>query len=270
MTSTATGTAVRRAYAPGSHGQIHYRQAGADETRSPLLMLHPFPGSGYLFDNFMTEMGRDRTVIAPDFPGFGMSDAPREAPGITGYAAAILELETVLGIGVFDVMGYHAGGVVAVELARELPQGVRKVITISAPVFSAEEREKFNARFSVHTPDERAQAMDKGWQIFKSQFWVMGPDPLRTWNIYLDGQKNPEVSSWGLRAVINYDLAAVLPTITQPILVLNPNDDLAPYTPRAVPLLKRGHVHDLPQWTHGMLDAETAAIARLVRAFLDA
>ena len=260
---------VRRAYAPGPHGQIHYRRSGPEGTRSPLLLLHSSPGSGYLFDVFLAEMGRDRTVIAPDFPGFGMSDAPSEAPGIDGYARAMLELETTLGLGMFDVMGYHAGGVVAAEMARQQTNVVRKIVMISAPVFTDQERIDLNARFSVRPPDERAKAMEKSWPIFKTDFWRMGPDPLRTWNIFLDNQKNPEVSSWGLRAAINYDLASTLQAIPQPILVLNPKDDLAAYTPRAAPLLKNGRIHDLPEWTHGMLDAKTAEIAALVRGFLD-
>lgn len=260
---------VRRAYSLSSFGQLHYRRSGPEGTRSPLLLLHSCPGSGYLYDNFLAEMGRDRTVIAPDFPGFGMSDAPSEAPGIAGYAAAMLELETALGLGVFDVMGYHAGGVVAVEMARQQPQAVRKIVMIGAPVFTAAERGEFNARFAVHGPDARAQAMDKSWPAFKTEFWKMGPDEVRTWNIYLDGQKNPEVSAWGLRAAINYDLEAGLAAVTQPMLILNPKDDLAAYTPRATKALKNGRVHDLPELTHGMLDAKTAEVAAIVRGFLD-
>lgn len=104
-TMSAGGSPVRRAYAPGTHGQIHYRRSGPEGTRSPLLLLHSCPGSSYLFEAFLAEMGRDRTVIAPDFPSFGMSDAPGAAPGIEGYASAMLELETTLRLGVFDVMG---------------------------------------------------------------------------------------------------------------------------------------------------------------------
>lgn len=267
--STEAGNLVRRAYAPGPHGQIHYRRSGPAGTRSPLLLLHSCPGSSYLFDAFLAEMGRDRTVIAPDFPGFGMSDAPDAAPGIDGYATAILDLETALGLGVFDIMGYHAGGVVAVDMARRQPRAVRKIVMIGAPVFTAEERAAFNARFSVHDPDARAAAMDKGWPIFKTEFWKMGTDPVRTWNIYLEGQKNPEVSAWGLRAAISYDLADALKQVTQPVLVLNPKDDLAAYTPRAGALLKDGRIVELPQYTHGMLDAKTAEIAAIVRGFLD-
>ena len=269
MTLAVGASRVRRAYAPGPHGQIHYRRSGPDGTRSPLLLLHPCPGSGYLYDAFLAEMGRDRTVIAPDFPGFGMSDAPPGAPGIAGYAAAMLELETALGLGVFDIMGYHAGGVVAVDMARQLPKAVRKIVMIAAPVFTDQERAEFNARFSVHGPDERAKAMEKSWPIFKTHFWKMETDPVRTWNLYLDGQKNPEVSSWGLRAALNYDLAESLAKLAQPVLVLNPKDDLHAYTPRATAALKNGRVLDLPEWTHGMLDAKTAEVADIVRTFLD-
>lgn len=265
----ASASSPRRAYASGPGGQIHYRIAGPEGTRSPLLLLHSAPGSSYLYENFLAEMGRDRTVIAPDLPGFGMSDAPKSAPGITGYADALRELEATLGLGVIDVMGYHAGGEIAVELARQQPHVVRKIVMIGAPVFTAAERQEFGAKFAVHGPADRAASMPKGWALFKTDFWKMGPDEVRTWNIFMDNQKNPETTAWGLRAAIEYDLENTLKEVAHPILVLNPKDDLAPYTPRAAALMKNGRIHDLPDFTHGMLDAKTAEIASIVRAFLD-
>ena len=68
-------TSTRRAYAPSDRGLIHYRYAGPESGRSPLMLLHPFPSSSEVYETFMLEMGRDRTVIAPDLPGYGMSDA---------------------------------------------------------------------------------------------------------------------------------------------------------------------------------------------------
>ena len=61
----------------------------------------------------------------------------------------------------------------------------------------------------------------------------------------------------------------VLPKLSLPILVLNPEDDLYDYTRRAAPLLQDGRVHDLPGWSHGFLDIHTAEVAELLRAFLD-
>jgi pimeloyl-ACP methyl ester carboxylesterase len=259
---------IRRAYVDGPYGQLHYRRAGPEGTRSPLLLLHPCPGSSYLFEAFMLEMGRDRTVIAADLPGFGMSDPPPSAPGIAGYAGAMLDLEAGLGLGVFDIMGYHAGGSVGVEMARRQPNAVRKIVMIGAAMLPAEERADISQRFVALGPDERAAAVGANWPVFKTQFWRMGPDPVRTWNLYLDAQKNPEVSSWGIRAAVDYDLGAGLAAISQPVLVLNPDDDLADYTRRAATALKNGRVQDLPEWTHGMLDAKTAEVAAIVRGFL--
>ena len=74
---------------------------------------------------------------------------------------------------------------------------------------------------------------------------------------------------WGHRAAFNYPRGDVLPTLTQPILVLNPEDDLYDYTLRAAAKLQNGRVHNLPGWSHGFLDIHTAEVAALLRGFLD-
>ena len=91
----------------------------------------------------------------------------------------------------------------------------------------------------------------------------------RNLNLFLDGLRNPDWSAWGHNAAFNYDIATALQESAHPILVLNPEDDLWPYTPRVAPLLKNGRVHDLTGWTHGFLDAETAKVGIILRNFLD-
>lgn len=51
--------------------------------------------------------------------------------------------------------------------------------------------------------------------------------------------------------------------------MLNPEDDLWAYTPRAKDCLRNGRVHDLPGWTHGFLDAKSKDVAQILREFLD-
>ena len=147
--------AIRRGYAEGRFGQIHYRVAGSHGVRSPLLMLHPSPLSGYVFENLMSEMGRDRYVIAPDTPGFGMSDPPAQPPEIADYAATMLEFVAGLGLGIVDVLGYHTGSLTSVEMAQQAPNVVRKIVMISATTFTPEETEKFRAQYKPKTVDER-------------------------------------------------------------------------------------------------------------------
>lgn len=124
---------VQRAYAWGPDGQVHYRRAGPPGARSPLLLIHGLPGSGAPFEAFMGELGRERTVIAPDLPGFGMSDALKRRGDIVPYASAMIELVTDLGLGMVDVLAVGAGGPVAVEMTRQQPDIVRKILLIAAP-----------------------------------------------------------------------------------------------------------------------------------------
>ena len=56
--------------------------------------------------------------------------------------------------------------------------------------------------------------------------------------------------------------------MNQPLLILNPEDDLWELTPQAKPFIKNGRIHDLPGWTHGAMDSHTEEMAAIVRAFL--
>ncbi len=264
-----TAAAIHRAYVTAAGGQIHYRQAGPDGARSPLLLIHPSPSSSLVYEPLMAELGTDRFVIAPDLPGHGMSDIPPEPPAIEEYAATLLALEATLGLGLFDIIGYHTGGLIAAEMARQQPAAVRKIVMISAFIFNDEERARLKGHAAARPVDERAAAFGQQWQNFKTNFWRMGNDDTRTWNLYLEAQRNPGTSAWGQRAAADYDLAVALQHLSQPVLVLNPEDDVRGHTNRVGPFLKNGKVHDLPGWTHGFVDSKAAETAKILRDFLD-
>ena len=65
---------VRKGYVDSPMGQIHYRTCGEG---TPLLMLHMTPQSSLQFQNtFPLLINAGFQVIAPDTPGYGMSDKP--------------------------------------------------------------------------------------------------------------------------------------------------------------------------------------------------
>ena len=59
---------------------IFFRQAG-DKSRPQLVLLNGMPNSSSAFQELMNDLKEDYYLIAPDFPGFGNSDAP----GIKDY-----------------------------------------------------------------------------------------------------------------------------------------------------------------------------------------
>lgn len=55
--------------------EIFYRVAGSPD-RPALVLLHGFPTSSHMFRNLIPLLADKYYVIAPDYPGFGHSDAP--------------------------------------------------------------------------------------------------------------------------------------------------------------------------------------------------
>src|SRR5271166_5302822 len=54
---------------------IFYREAGPKDA-PVILLLHGFPTSSRMFDSLLPTLGRRYHLVAPDYPGFGHSDAP--------------------------------------------------------------------------------------------------------------------------------------------------------------------------------------------------
>jgi pimeloyl-ACP methyl ester carboxylesterase len=55
--------------------KIFYREAG-DKNAQTIVLLHGFPTSSFMFRNLIPQLAERNHVIAPDYPGFGYSDAP--------------------------------------------------------------------------------------------------------------------------------------------------------------------------------------------------
>ncbi|MGC2195110.1 MAG: alpha/beta fold hydrolase, partial [Terriglobales bacterium] len=55
--------------------KVFYREAG-DPRNPAMVLLHGFPSSSHMYRNLMAELADKFYLIAPDYPGFGNTDAP--------------------------------------------------------------------------------------------------------------------------------------------------------------------------------------------------
>ena len=62
-------------YATVNQLKVFYREAGA-ETSPILVLLHGFPSSSHMFRDLIPQLAEKFHIIAPDYIGFGYSDAP--------------------------------------------------------------------------------------------------------------------------------------------------------------------------------------------------
>lgn len=263
---------VRRAYADSLFGQLHYRIVKpANPTQVPLLCFHLSPNSGRLYNILMSEMGRDRIVVAPDTPGFGESDAPVEPPEIADYAATMGDLMDQLGIREFDVMGYHTGSRTCVEIAQQRPDQVRRIVLVSAPIYSeedlAEQRKTMGTPAADEIKPDGAHLLRK-WNGHKRWSDKAAPTIFLHREV-VEALRGGETAWWGHRAAFRLQHADNLPKVKQPVMILCPKDDLWTHTQRARQYLQNGIFVELPDYAHGFLDVHTADVANRLCDFLD-
>jgi pimeloyl-ACP methyl ester carboxylesterase len=80
LESTSATTSYHRAIVDGTG--IFYREAGPKDAPT-IVLLHGFPSSSREFDTLIPLLAARYHLIAPDFPGFGQSDAP--SPSVYAY-----------------------------------------------------------------------------------------------------------------------------------------------------------------------------------------
>ena len=261
---------VQRAYLSCRFGQLHVRvaQPAGGGGRVPLMCFHSSPNSGRLYDTFLATMGDDRLALAPDTPGFGYSDPPPDIPSIDDYAAAMSDIIDALQLYRVDLMGYHTGSETSIALALLLPRKVRRLILVSAPIFTAEELVAHRDHYGKWALTLDGSHVSEKWRghlrwagpgVSKELVAVQFSDPMR----------RPDISWWGHNAAFDYPVAERLQLVTQPILVLNPEDDLHEQSLRAGNIIQNGVIKELPDWGHGFLEIHTAEAAKIVRDFLD-
>ena len=264
-----------KTYAPSRYGQLHYRIVAPEAaSQPPLLCLHQTPSNSRQWEPIQPFLAGDRVVVAPDTPGYGMSDPPPEPVEIGDYAESMFDFmehlasHGIIAPGPFDVMGYHTGSKTAVELGLRRPQQVRHVVMISAPLFTKEELDEHRSLYAAKPIAEDGSHLVRRWKGFVR--WHMQHHSLeKSAAIFTESLRGGDKYWWGHRAAFNYPLWERMPSLKVPLLVLNPEDDLRKQSLRAPELIGNGGMVNLPGWGHGFLDAHTPIAGAMLREFFD-
>lgn len=277
--------AIKRGYLDSRHGQLHYRIVegvpgitGGEAIaggKPPLLCLHQTPSHGGDWEPVMPVLARGRTVIAIDTPGYGMSDAPpapiriEDFAEIMAQAMADLAARGVVPAGPFDVIGFHTGSITATQLARSLPERVRRVVVFGLAAYPEDIRKAKLANLLNAFPPPGADLahIEKLWAIIGQlsdprisyeERHVSMAECLRL------GARMP----WGYDAVYRFDFLGAMAEVGQPVLVFNPEDDLWAVTRDTSGTFRNGRRIDMPGVRHGVLQLERDRVVAEIEAFL--
>ena len=132
------------------HRQVHYRRAGAGPT---VLLLHQSPQSSREMEPLMAAWGSHFTLIAPDSPGYGLSDplAPDGEPAVQAtiddFAGATFEFADALGLECFGIYGFHTGASIGAGMAHARPGRVTALAANGLAVLSGAEIDDLLAHY---------------------------------------------------------------------------------------------------------------------------
>ncbi|WP_433972959.1 alpha/beta fold hydrolase [Tunturiibacter lichenicola] len=109
---------------------VFYREAGS-QSAPVLLLLHGFPTSSNMFRNLIPRLAPSFRVIAPDYPGFGMSSMPDHksfAYTFENLTNIVEGFVTALGLSKYSLYVMDYGAPIGYRLALRQPDRVQALV----------------------------------------------------------------------------------------------------------------------------------------------
>ena len=117
--------------------RVFYRASGPRDAPA-LLLLHGFPSASHQFRRLMDALGPRYRLVAPDYPGFGHTEAPPDFVYSFARLADVMEgFVRVLGLEHFAMYLFDFGGPVGFRLAARHPEWVDGLIIQNANAYLA-------------------------------------------------------------------------------------------------------------------------------------
>lgn len=151
---------------------IHYLIAGHGPA---VILLHGYTQTSRMWRPLIPKLVQKFTVIAPDLPGIGDSDIPKDGLEMKTAAIRIHVLVKSLGISKARVVGHDIGLMVAYAYAAQFPTEVEKLVVMDAFLpgvagweLAYDNPNLWHFRFNGPTPEALVAGREK---IYFAYFW---------------------------------------------------------------------------------------------------
>jgi pimeloyl-ACP methyl ester carboxylesterase len=184
---------------------IFYREAGA-KTSPVLLLLHGFPTSSNMFRHVIGRLAKTFRVIAPDYPGYGLSSMPDHKSfsyTFENLANVMSDFANKLGIEKYIVYLMDYGAPIGLRMALKNPQKIAGLIVQNGNAYEEGLREFWDPMkryWDAPTPENFKGLFLSDPGAAKWQYTNGVPDPTlldpNTWvldQVGLDRPGNPEI-----------------------------------------------------------------------------
>jgi pimeloyl-ACP methyl ester carboxylesterase len=134
---------------------LAYRELGSGP---PVLLLHGWPTSSFLWREVMPPIARGNRVLALDLPGFGGSDKPLDARyDFEFFSRAIDGFLAAAGVDRVALAGHDLGGPIAVRWALDHPERVTRLALLNTLLYPDFDPTVMEFVTTLANPDSREQ-----------------------------------------------------------------------------------------------------------------
>ena len=144
--------------------KLFYREAG-DSSKPTLLLLHGFPTSSFQFHDLMPRLADRFHLIAPDYPGMGLSEVPAPAvarPTFDDVTRLIDSFVEHYAPGPLLMYLHDIGGPIGMRIAMSRPDRIAGLIfqnfTMTVDGWNADRLKLYERLSGPETPETLAQA----------------------------------------------------------------------------------------------------------------
>ena len=187
--------------------KIFYREAGS-KTSPTIVLLHGFPSSSHMYRDLIPQLADAFHVIAPDYPGFGYSDAPDASNFDYTFdnLAAYLEelLFGVLTLSKFIIYVQDYGAPVGYRIASKHQDAIEGIVVQNGNAYAEGIGPGFDAmkpfwmNRNAETEKPVRELLTKGTTIFQYTHGVkdvsrISPDSYTVDQLFLDRPGNDAI-----------------------------------------------------------------------------
>lgn len=146
--------------------RIFYRETLPARPDAPtLLLLHGFPSASHQYRRLMDALGTRYRMIAPDYPGFGHSDAPLPASlggpftySFDALAHVVAGFVEALELGRFALYVFDFGAPVGLRLATRMPERIAGLVIQNGNLYDEGLSDAARALIALRPEDDGALA----------------------------------------------------------------------------------------------------------------
>ncbi len=213
---------ITRGFVSVASGQLHYRQV-INPGKPSLVLLHQAPSSSTMFEPLMQALGEHYHIVAPDFPGFGDSEALAETPSVELYAQNVYAALQQLGVNECLLFGHHSGTSVAMALTEIAPLLASKMFLSGAALLTSELKQILPSKAEPIAPQADGRHVQAMWQRIAAKD-IDADIALVEREVILALQMG-EGYQQAYQAVADYDFAKGLAQLNCPLMICAGTED---------------------------------------------